>query len=83
MNHTQLRIVLAFSADDQAWIRQNKITVPKFWDNHAVPPLQGDVIRVAGRQFLIQGRVWEHDGTAAVLRIFVGNAHAESDTVFG
>ncbi len=54
-----------------------------YGQGHAVPPAQGDVVRVGGRQFLIQGRLWEHDGQATILRLFVGNAHAESDTVFG
>ena len=83
MDQLELRIVLALSPDDQAWIRREQITVPQFWQGHAVPPAQGDVIRVGGRQFLIQGRLWEHDGTSVILRLFVGNAHAESETVFG
>ena len=48
-----------------------------------MPPAQGDVVRIGGRQFLIQGRAWEHDGQVTLLRLFVGNAHAQSDTVFG
>ncbi len=83
MSSPNLRVVMVFSTDDQAWIRRESIVVPQFWQGHAVPPAQGDVVRIGGRQFLIQGRVWEWDGTAPVLRIFVGNAHAHSDTVFG
>lgn len=83
MSSPSLRVVLVFSADDQAWIRRESIVVPQFWQGHAVPPAQGDVVRIGGRQFLIQGRVWEWDGVSPVLRIFVGNAHAQSDTVFG
>jgi hypothetical protein len=83
MGSSNLRVMLVFSTDDQAWIRREQIKVPQFWEGHAVPPAQGDVIRIGGRQFLIQGRVWEHDGGSTVLRLFVGNAHAQSDTVFG
>lgn len=83
MSQEPVRIVLSFSPDDQAWIRRGQIAVPKFWQGHAIPPLQGDVIRIGGRQFLIQARVWEHDGDGPLLRLFVGGAHAQSDTVFG
>lgn len=83
MSQEGVRIILTFSPDDQVWLRQNKVVVPKFWDTHSIQPTQGDVIRIAGRQFLIQARVWEHDGQLPMLRIFVGNAHAHSDTVFG
>ncbi len=83
MSPENIRIALTFSADDQAWIRQNKIAVPRFWEGHSIQPAQGDVIRIAGRQFLIQARVWEHDGQLPVLRLFIGSAHAQSDTVFG
>ena len=78
-----LRIVLAFSPDDEKWLRQSKIAVPKFWDGHAQAPLAGDVVRVGGRQFLVQGRAWEHDGDGPLLRVFLSAAHAQSDTVFG
>lgn len=78
-----LRIVLAFPPDDQGWIRRSSIVVPKFWEGHSVAPLAGDVVRVGGRQFLVQGRAWEHDGEGAVLRVFLSASHAESDTVFG
>jgi hypothetical protein len=77
------RIVLAFSSDDQAWIRRSAIVVPPFWEGHTVAPLVGDLLRIGGRQFTIQGRAWEHDGTAAILRLFLSSARAESDTVFG
>jgi len=83
MGQQSLRVVLVFSTDDQSWLRQSKTVVPQFWQGHAVPPAQGDVIRIGGRQFLIQGRVWESDGESTTLRLFVGNAHAQSDTVFG
>jgi hypothetical protein len=83
MGQPSLRVVLVFSTDDQAWLRQSKTVVPQFWQGHSVPPAQGDVIRIGGRQFLIQGRVWENDGDITTLRLFVGNAHAQSDTVFG
>ena len=83
MNTASLRIVLNFSADDQAWLRRSSIAVPSFWEGHAIEPAQGDAVRIGGRQFLIQARVWEHDGDGPLLRLFVGGAHAQSDTVFG
>jgi hypothetical protein len=83
MTSPTLRIVLTFPPDDQAWLRREKIPVPKFWDGHVVPPLAGDVIRVGGRQFLIQGRAWEHDRDGPLLRVFLSSSHAQSDTVFG
>ncbi len=83
MSHPALRVVTVFSPDDQAWIRINRISVPDFWGHHPMAPAQGDALRIAGRQFIIQARVWEHDGEGTVLRLFVGDAHAQSDTVFG
>jgi hypothetical protein len=78
-----LKIILAFSLDDQAWIRRSSIVVPKFWAGHAVAPAAGDALRIGGRQFVVQGRVWEHDGSTPVLRLYLSSSHAESDTVFG
>ena len=83
MDPQNLKIVLAFSLDDQAWIRRSSIVVPKYWAGHGVAPAAGDALRIGGRQFVIQGRVWEHDGTTPVLRLFLSSGHAESDTVFG
>lgn len=83
MSTTPLRTVMSFSADDQAWLRRSGIAVPAFWAGHGVAPAQGDAVRIGGRQFLIQARVWEHDAEGPVLRLFVGDAHAQSDTVFG
>jgi hypothetical protein len=77
------RIALAFSGDDQAWIRRSAIVVPQFWAGHTVAPALGDLLRIGGRQFTVQARVWEHDGVAAILRLFLSSARAESDTVFG
>ena len=78
-----LRIVLAFSTDDEKWLRQSKLAVPKFWDGHGHAPVAGDVVRLGGRQFLVQGRAWEHDAEGPLLRVFLSTAHAQSDTVFG
>jgi hypothetical protein len=64
-------------------MRINRISVPNFWADHAAAPAQGDALRIAGRQFIIEARVWEHDSEGPVLRLFVGDAHAQSDTVFG
>lgn len=83
MNEPGLRIVLNFSTDDQAWLRRSGLAVPAFWQDHAVAPAQGDVVRIGGRQFLIQARVWEHDELGPLLRLFAGDAHAQSDTLFG
>jgi len=78
-----IRIVLAFSLEDQAWIRRSSILVPKYWAGHSVAPAAGDALRIGGRQFIVQARVWEHDGTTPILRLFLSSGHAESDTVFG
>ena len=83
MSQQSLSIKLVFSRDDQAWLRREEIQVPRFWEGHGVAPALGDVLRFGGRQFLVQGRVWEHDGAAPVLRVFLGDAHAQSDTTFG
>jgi hypothetical protein len=48
-----------------------------------VQPAVGDVLRVGGRQFVVEVRVWEHDGTAPLLRLYLGGGHAQSDTSFG
>ena len=61
MEPQDIRIVLGFSTDDQAWVRRSSIVVPKYWQGHSVAPATGDAIRIGGRQFIIQGRVWEHD----------------------
>jgi hypothetical protein len=83
MEPQSLRIVLALSPDDQAWIRLSSVVVPKFWQGHTVAPAAGDVIRMGGRQFVIQGRIWEHDENGPILRLFLSGGHAESNTVFG
>ena len=83
VDQSNLRIVLAFSLDDQAWIRRSSIVVPKYWAGHAVAPAAGDALRIGGRQFIVQARVWEHDGNTPLLRLFLSSGHAESDTVFG
>ena len=83
MNAPALRIVLTFSPDDAAWLRRSSIVVPSFWDGHTVAPMEGDVLRIGGRQFTVKGRLWEHDGAGTLLRLFMSSAQAESDTVFG
>jgi hypothetical protein len=82
MSQRGLQVSLVFNADDQAWIRREGIVVPRFWQGHATAPAVGDVVRFGGRQFVIQTRVWEHEGELAVLRLFVGDARAHSDTSF-
>lgn len=77
------RIVMSFSPDDQAWLRRSQIAVPKFWAGHGTAPLAGDALRIGGRQFLIQARVWEADAEGPLLHLFIGSSHAQSDTVFG
>ncbi|MEO8298133.1 MAG: hypothetical protein ABI574_10050 [Burkholderiales bacterium] len=83
MDQPTLRIALAFSPDDQAWIRLSGIKVPRFWEDHPVAPLVDDVLRIGGRQFVVQGRIWEHGDEGTVLRLVLSGAHAQSDTVFG
>lgn len=83
MTNENIRISLVFPADDQAWVRRSGIVVPKFWDGHSVAPALGDVLRIGERQFIVQARVWEHDGAVAVLRLYLGSGHALSDTSFG
>ena len=83
MESQNLHIRLAFSVDDSAWIRRSQVKVPNFFEGHGVAPQSGDALRIGGRQFIVQARVWEHDGNSPVLRLFLSNSHAESDTVFG
>jgi hypothetical protein len=83
MSQSTLRIALVFNPEDQTWIRRTSLVVPDFWRGHGVAPMTGDVFRLGGRQFTVQGRLWEQDGDRTVLRVFVGSAHAESDSVFG
>ena len=83
MDSQSLKIALAFSLEDQAWIRRSSVVVPKFWAGHTIAPASGDALRIGGRQFIVQARVWEHDGTTPILRLFLSSGHAESDTVFG
>lgn len=83
MTEQEIRVVMVFAADDQAWIRRTAVEVPPFWRGHSVAPVVGDVLRVGGRQFVIEARVWEHDGASPILRLFLGSGHARSDTTFG
>jgi hypothetical protein len=83
MFQQDIKIVPVFSVDDQTWIRRSAVQVPGFWQGHSVAPALGDVLRFGGRQFVIQARVWEHDGSVPVLRLFLGSGLAQSDTTFG
>ena len=83
MPEQTIKINPVFTTDDQAWIRREGVAVPPFWQGHTVAPALGDVLRIGGRQFVIQARVWEHDGTLPVLRLYIGSGHAQSDTAFG
>jgi hypothetical protein len=83
MSEPNIQIVPVFTVDDQAWMRRSAVPVPKFWAAHSVAPALGDVLRIGGRQFVIQARVWEHDGAAPILKLFMGSGHAQSDTAFG
>ena len=83
MPEQAIKINPVFTADDQAWLRREGVAVPPFWQGHTVAPALGDVLRIGGRQFVIQARVWEHDGTLPVLRLYIGSGHAQSDTAFG
>ena len=83
MSQPELRIVPEFIPEDRTWIRISKVDVPQFWLGHSIAPAMGDVLRVGGRQFVIEARVWEHDGVQPVLRLYLGSGHAQSDTSFG
>jgi len=83
MAQQDIRIVVEFTPEDRTWMRVNKVDVPRFWRGHDVAAAAGDVLRLGGRQFVIQARVWEHDGASAILRLYVSSGHAQSDTVFG
>jgi hypothetical protein len=83
MERPDFRIVLSFSPEDQTWLRLSAVSVPKFWQGHQIAPATGDALRIGGRQFIIQGRVWEHEDGAPLLRLMLSGGHAESDTVFG
>jgi hypothetical protein len=83
MSQQDLNIVLEFNAEDRAWIRISKVDVPKFWAGHNVPPALGDVVRLGGRQFVIEARVWEQDVATPMLRLYLSSSHAQSDTSFG
>lgn len=83
MAQQDLRIVLSFSGEDQTWLRLSSIAVPQFFDGHAEVPAVGDAFRIGGRQFIVQARIWEHDGLKPSLRLLLSSGHAESDTVFG
>jgi len=83
MDAQELRIVLAFTPEDQAWVRRSAAAVPRFPLGPGQVPARGDALRIGGRQFIVQGRIWEHDGITPVLRLLLSSGHAESDTVFG
>jgi hypothetical protein len=83
MAANDLRIVLTFSPEDQTWLRLSSVVVPDFFSGHGVAPAAGDALRIGGRQFVVQARVWEHDGLKPALRLLMGSGHAASDTVFG
>jgi hypothetical protein len=77
-----IKIVAVFSSDDQLWMRRTAVEVPKFWKDHSIAPALGDVLRLGGRQFVIQARVWEQEHGIPVLRLFLSSGHALSDTTF-
>lgn len=83
MSAPGLRIDLIFQPDDQLWLRRTAVELPDFWAGHPVPPQRGDVLRIGGRQFGVQARVWEHDADGPRLALYLGSGHAHSDTVFG
>jgi len=78
-----IQIALVFNTDDQAWIRLSKIAVPRLFEGHTIAPNTGDVLRIGGRQFVVEVRVWEHDGSTPTLRLYLSSGHAHSDTSFG
>jgi hypothetical protein len=82
MDTAPLNIALTFGRDDQTWMRRAGVVVPRFWDGHAVPPVRGDLLRIGGRLFEVQVRVWEHDAEAPLLRLYLGSGRAEGETGF-
>ncbi len=82
MDQSPLRIVYTFSQDDQHWLRRFAVDIPSFWDGHSVAPAVNDALRIGGRQFTINGRVWEEDEQGILLRLILSSAFAESDTIF-
>ena len=80
MDSPQVNTQLVFTDDDAGWIRRSAIPLPAFWLGHCTPPALGDVLRIGGRQFAIVARVWEHDGLAPRLKLYLGAGHADSDT---
>jgi len=83
MSQQNIQIQLVFNPDDQAWLRRSAIVPPAFWRDHGIAPAVGDVLRIGGRQFAVEARVWEHDGLTPTLRVYLGSSHAHSDTTFG
>jgi hypothetical protein len=83
LDSQNLKIILAFSLDDQAWIGALRSSYRSTGRDTASRPPRATRLRIGGRQFTIQGRVWEHDGATPVLRLYLSSGHAESDTVFG
>jgi hypothetical protein len=82
MSAQQVAVVLAFTTDDQAWVRREGVQVPAFWSQHVTAPALGDVLRIGGRQFVIMARVWEHDGSQPLLRLYLSSSRADSNTSF-
>jgi hypothetical protein len=82
MGPQSLNTALVFMSDDRAWIRQTKLNVPDFWARHNTAPALGDILRIGGRQFTVMTRVWDHDGTLPLLRLYLGPGRADSDTSF-
>lgn len=82
MTSPQVHVALSFRTDDQGWIRRLEGGVPPFWRDHVTAPALGDVLRIGGRQFAVMARVWEHDGTRPVLRLYLGPGRADTDTAF-
>lgn len=83
MAQSPLRILLSFTDEDQTWMRVSSVPVPRFFEGHSEVPAAGDALRIGGRQFVVQARIWEHDGMAPTLRLLLSSGHAASDTVFG
>ena len=83
MAGTALKVALEFSVEDRSWLRVAKVVIPRFFEGHDALPMQGDVMRLGGRQFTVAVRVWEHDANGPLLRVYLGGGHAESDTTFG
>lgn len=76
-----LNVTLTFDPDDLAQLQHDGATIPPYWQGHLTMPATGDVLRFGKWQCAVASRVWEHDGTMSVLRLYLTRLQRRSDTV--